>query len=68
METGRMNTCPYYRAKRCIVDVAVVWERRADALQTRLDPRVWTAEYFRAAFNLTVSGVDAGTHQAVGAR
>jgi IS1 family transposase len=53
------------RATRCIVGVAVVWARTTAALQTLLDTRVWAASYFSDAFNLYLSGVYAGQHQAV---
>jgi IS1 family transposase len=53
------------RATRCIVGVAVVWERTTEALQTLLDTSVWAATYFSDAFNLYLSGVYAGVHQAV---
>lgn len=53
------------RATRCIVGVAVVWERTAAALQTLLDTSVWAAEYFSDAFNLYLSGVYAGVHRAL---
>jgi IS1 family transposase len=53
------------RATRCIVGVAVVWERTTDALQTLLDTSVWAAHYFSDAFNLYLSGIYAGTHQAM---
>lgn len=53
------------RATRCIVGVAVVWERSTDILQTLLDTSVWAAHYFSDAFDLYLSGIYAGTHQAV---
>jgi insertion element IS1 protein InsB len=53
------------RATRCIVGMAVVWERTTDTLQTLLDTSVWAANYFSDAFNLYLSGIYAGRHQAV---
>jgi IS1 family transposase len=53
------------RTTRCIVGVAVVWERTTEALQTLLDTSVWAAQDFSDAFNLYLSGVYAGTHQAM---
>ena len=53
------------RATRCIVGVAVVCERTTDALQTLLDTSVWAAQYFSDAFNLYLSGIYAGVHQAL---
>ena len=53
------------RATRCIVGVAVVWERSIDALQTLLDDRVWAARYYTDAFNLYLSAVYPGIHQAL---
>jgi len=53
------------RATRCIVGFAVVWERSSEALQTLLDTSVWAAHYYSDAFTLYLSGVYAGTHQAL---
>jgi len=53
------------RATRCIVGVAVVWERTTEALQTLLDTSMWAAQYYSDAFNLYLSGVYAGRHRAM---
>ena len=53
------------RATRCIVGVAVVWERSTEALQTILDSSVWAAHYYSDAFNLYLSGIYPGLHQAM---
>ena len=53
------------RATRCIVGVAVVWERSTEALQTILDSSVWAAHYYSDAFNLYLAGIYPGLHQAL---
>ena len=53
------------RATRCIVGFAVVWERTSETLQTMLDQSLWAAQYYSDAFNLYLSVVYAGTHQAL---
>ena len=53
------------RATRCIVGVAVVWERSTEALQSILDSSVWAAHYYSDAFNLYLSGIYPGLHQAM---
>lgn len=53
------------RATRCIVGVAVVWERSTEALQTMLDSSVWAAHYYSDAFNLYLAGIYPGLHQAL---
>jgi hypothetical protein len=53
------------RATRCIVGFAVVWERTREVLQTLLDHSIWAAYYYGDAFNLYLSGVYAGLHQAL---
>ena len=53
------------RTTRCIVGCAVVWERSTATLQTLLDSSVWAAQYFSDGFNLYLSAVYPGLHQAL---